>query len=518
MIFTDPTFLFLVLPVLFALFYGVSARFGKTAGLGVILVGSILVYAPWGGRNLALLMVSVAVNYTCLSIILARPTTDKGVRRWAMIAGESYNLLSLLWFKYMILRSLFGGYLAADPGSVAIPIGISFYTFQQASVLADAYHGEPSVRAFIGRLGSLRDRAAGIVRYAFFVTFFPHMLIGPIAYIHEIQPQIASARFGRFRSIDLSVGLMLIGIGMFKKLVLADNLALLADPVFAQASAGTPINAIAAWVGVFAYYAQLYFDFSGYSDMALGLARIFGIVFPINFFSPLKAVGIIDYYRRWHMTLTRVISRFMFSPLSLKGTRFAAARRLPPIAARVLGVWIPLVINFEVIGLWHGSALTFVLFGLVHGLWYAAETDIRTRKRWKKWRKSSSPTLRRWLGRLIFPVPMALSLAIFRSDSVSAFGHLLKELVRFDFAALRTVPLAFSAVMLSSAFAVIYLLPNGVELLRRYRPGIMTYENESYGPPILWRPNWRWALFWLGLVLASLYYVSRQPPFLYMGF
>lgn len=520
MIFTDPVFLFAVLPIVYILFYVSSAKLGKTASLLVILIGSIAVYVPWGVRNLVLLLASVVVNYVCVSIILSRPIEHRATRRAALIIGELYNLLSLLWFKYTIVRSLFGSFANgwSDAANIAIPIGISFYTFQQASVLADAYNDEPRVKAFLSHIGTLRSRVGAFVRYAFFVTFFPHMIIGPIAYVYEIQPQIASPRFGRFSVTDLNVGLMLIGIGMFKKLVLADNLAELVDPIFAQASAGTPINAMGAWVGVLAYYTQLYFDFSGYSDMALGLARLFGITFPINFFSPLKAVGIVDYYRRWHMTLTRVISRFMFSPLSLFGTRLAAKYRLPPMMGRAFGVWIPLVINFLVIGLWHGSAPTFIVFGLVHGIWYALETDIRSQKWWRKWKKRTPPGRRRLLGRMLFPIPMAITFAIFRSTSVPAFYHLLHEMFRFDFGVPRSVPIAYSGIMLSIAFAVVYLLPNAVELMRRYRPGIMTYDNESYGLAIRWRPTWRWAIFWLLLVLGSLYYVSRQPPFLYMGF
>lgn len=520
MIFTDPTFLFLALPVTFALFYGVRARFGKTAALGVLFLSSLAIYAPWGLHNLVLLVVSILINFSVATYLLLIETKHSPTRRAVYAAGQCYNLLSLAWFKYTFVQSLYSHFTgrAFDADIIAIPIGISFYTFQQASVLADAYNNDESVKIFVGKLNTLKAKVAGFLRYGFFISFFPHMVIGPIAYLREIQPQVSAPGFGRFRSTNISVGLMLVGIGMFKKLVLADNLGVNADPVFVQAAAGGALNPLSAWLGVFSYYAQLYFDFSGYSDMALGLARMFGVRFPINFNSPLKSVGIVDFYRRWHMTLTRVISRFLFSPLSLAGTRFSAARQLGTLQSRALGLWGPLLLNFEVIALWHGASLPFALFGLVHGSWYVLETEVRRSRLWKAWRERSPDGLRRVLGRALFVLPMALTFAIFRSKSLAATGDLFSQLVTGSLAADRSMPTRRAVEMLGIAFSIIYFLPSSVELLRRYRPGIMTYESTAYGPDIVWRPNWLWAAFWTFLILTSLYFVSRQQPFLYMGF
>jgi alginate O-acetyltransferase complex protein AlgI len=278
------------------------------------------------------------------------------------------------------------------------------------------------------------------------------------------------------------------------------------------------ISQSAAWLAVFGYYGQLYFDFSGYSDMALGLARMFGIIFPINFFSPLKSVGIVDFYRRWHMTLTRVISRFLYSPLSLWGARFAARRGIKGPAARMLQLWLPLLINFEVIGLWHGATYTFVLFGLIHGVWYILETEVRGTKRWRKYVKATPSLMRHILGRMIFTVPMALTFALFRCESVPAFGTLVRHLFVADPTAPAPVGLLIGFAWVGGALAVIHLLPNSVELLRRYRPGIMTYINPFYGFRLIWRPNLIWTTYWTTLVIFAMYFVWRQPPFLYMGF
>ncbi|MGE5563989.1 MAG: MBOAT family O-acyltransferase [Bacillota bacterium] len=520
MIFSDPSFLFLVLPLTLLLFYAAVPRLGKTAGMGIVFVASLIIYWPWGERNVTILLASVLVNYTAAITLLSLPPERQGLRKTVLALGLGYDLLSLAWFKYTIFQYFYYRTVGvqATLEAAAIPIGISFYTFQQAAVLADAFNYEPSVRSFLGQLERSTHKLRAFVRYAFFVTFFPHMIIGPIAYVHEIWPQLASKRFGRFRQIDIAVGIMLIGIGLFKKLVIADNLADFSAPVFAGAAQGGSLNVVSAGLGILAYYTQLYFDFSGYSDMALGLARLFGIVFPINFYSPLKSVGIVDFYRRWHMTLTRVISRFLFSPISLFGTRYSMERRLGPIPSKLLRLWLPLVINFEVIGLWHGALWTFALFGAIHGLWYVVEMEVRSSKKWKAWKKKTSAGLRRALGRLIFVGPMALTFALFRSESVAAFFHLVRELFRFDLHVPQSIPPLAAAQWIAAALIIIYALPNSVELLSRYNPGIMTYENESYGFRLKWRPNWRWAAYWTMLVLISLHYIWRQPPFLYMGF
>lgn len=520
MIFSDPSFLFFVLPFTLLLFYVAVPRLGKTAGMGIVFIASLVIYWPWGERNVTILLASVLVNYTVAITLLSLPPERRALRRTALAAGLGYDLLSLAWFKYTIFQFVYyrTAGVQATLEQAAIPIGISFYTFQQAAVLADAYNYDASVRSFLGQLDRSRHKLRAFVRYSFFVTFFPHMIIGPIAYVHEIWPQLASKRFGRIRQIDIAVGIMLIGIGLFKKLVIADNLGDFSTPVFAGAAQGGSLNVISAVLGILGYYTQLYFDFSGYSDMALGLARLFGIVFPINFYSPLKSVGIVDFYRRWHMTLTRVISRFLFSPISLFGTRYSLKHHLGPIPSRLLRLWLPLVINFEVIGLWHGGLWTFAFFGAVHGIWYVIETEVRSTKKWKRWKKATSAGLRRVLGRLIFVGPMALTFALFRSESLGAFFHLVHELLRFNVHVAQSIPVVSAAEWIGAALIIIYALPNSVELLSRYNPGIMTYENESYGIRLKWRPNWRWALYWCALVLVSLHYIWRQPPFLYMGF
>ena len=523
MLFTDPIFLFLLFPLACLLFYRFTPRRGPSFGLAILLVISLIFYLPWGWHYFSLLIASITVNFATAYALLVTPDNDVRRRKLALSLGLLYNFGSLIWFKYR-LPVLYGTGLLEAPHAnlslvdLAIPIGISFYTFQQAIFLVDAFHREPSVVAYLGDLRAPWGRLRAYVHHAFFVAFFPHLVIGPIVYLKEFQPQVESRQFGRLRVRDLEVGITLIAIGLFKKVVIADNLAPIADGVFDRADAGAAIPALTAWTGAVAYYAQLYFDFSGYSDMAIGMARVLGVRFPINFFSPLKAVGIVDFYRRWHITLTRVIARFMYVPLSMSGARAAARWKLSKVQMRAIAQWLPLLINFEVIALWHGARLTFLVFGIVHGVWYVAETEIRATRAFKNWKKRTPGWARATMGRMIFTLPMLLTFALFRSSSLDNYRHLLDQLIGPPHLAITSKQLSDWA-LIAGAYAVIWLLPNAMEFLRRYRPGIATYDNAHYGVfRFAWRPNLRWASVVLIMLLSCLYFISRQPPFLYMGF
>ena len=522
MIFTDPLFLFVFLPIALIVFYTIAYYRGKNAALAVLFVASVIFYIPFGMVSTILLLLALVVNF---SVAAAIHFMEDGSRRrvWTYFSGQAYNLISLCYFKYKIVTLLFGpsAGLGADIAGLAIPAGISFYTFQGAAFLADAYAREKHVTQFLGKLKSPKALVAAFCRYGAFVSFFPQLIIGPITYLSEFNPQVQSKRFLRLNPIDLAVGLGFISIGMFKKVVVADNLAPTVDVVFGAAGIGANISPIQAWIGALAYMAQLYFDFSGYSDMALGLARMFGVRLPVNFFSPLKANGFIDYYRRWHMTLTRVIARFLYTPLSVAGTRYSLFNRLAPVPAHLLSLWLPMLINFQIIGLWHGGFWTFWVYGLMHGFFVASETEVRGTKWYKSFKKKTSPVIVGAFERAVFFLPILLSLAMFRSESVSGGFHLYTQMFGLAFDATSLFDMREPVMVLLFAYFIIYCCPNSVELMRRYRPAIMTYDNKSYGLALLrgiWRPGWVQAGYVSILVIASLYYVSRQPPFLYQGF
>jgi D-alanyl-lipoteichoic acid acyltransferase DltB (MBOAT superfamily) len=290
--------------------------------------------------------------------------------------------------------------------------------------------------------------------------------------------------------------------------------------VFDAVHLGGPVSKTAAWQAMLGYYAQLYFDFSGYSDVALGIARMFGLRFPCNFDSPLRATGIVDFYRRWHITLTRVIARFLFTPLSLWGTRMALQSGLKGWRMKVLSAWLPFWINFEVIALWHGATVVFVVFGLVHGLWYILETEIKSAKAWRAYKKKTPDGVRRVAGQALTLLPLLLTFALFRSASLQDFCALVNSAIQAP-AASGDVLGGRGWRMLAFGFAVIWLLPNAYELLRRYRPCIVTFANQSTTPQWLrfcWRPAGLWGAILAALSVCVLMSLHKPAPFLYGGF
>jgi D-alanyl-lipoteichoic acid acyltransferase DltB (MBOAT superfamily) len=301
-------------------------------------------------------------------------------------------------------------------------------------------------------------------------------------------------------------------------MVLADQLGTLAYPTFAAAAAGAALTRFDAWVGALAYFAQLYFDFSGYSDMAVGAARLFGIRLPINFDSPLRATGIADFYRRWHITLTRLIARCLFTPLALWTTRLAARRRYTGWRMRAWSSWLPFLANFQAIALWHGLSPTFILFGAIHGVWFIVERELGTTK-----------GLRRLTGRLperprflraaaATFLPLMLTFALFRSTSLASFWRLVQTMFAGPGG---EIALGMNHLVLVAAFAIIWLLPNTNVLLKRFNPGLITWINPDRTPAILdlrWRPSVAWAVIVLILFSGALYHTNYEAPFLYLGY
>lgn len=509
MLFTEPVFLLLFVPLSLLAFWAAARLWGREAALGVLFVASCLFYATYGLKVFALMAAGTLINGV-ICILLVRLPKERSRTRLALFwSGQAWNFGALAVFKY--LAPMLGA--THGVGDSGIPVGISFYTFQQAVLLVDALSYDRRVLQYLPPGQPVKAFA----RFGAFHTFFPQLVVGPITYIAEFGPQALRERFGRPRRTDLEVGAALIAIGLFKKIAIADSLGRISGPIFASLAEGPPPTSAEAWLGMTAYFAQLYFDFSGYSDMALGLARLFGVRLPFNFDSPLRASGIADFYRRWHITLTRVIGRFLFTPLSLWGTRTAMRHRLPKWSRKALSAWLPMLVNFQVIALWHAALPTFVLFGLIHGLWFVIETEVKASKRWRAFRNRTSDTLRLRLGQVLTILPLMLTFSLFRSPSLEAFGNLLVALVPTGPAKLNWMQAAQIAV----AFAVIWLAPNSQELLRRYRPGIRTWDNPSTTPAVFrleWRPTLAWGLFTAALLILAFALISYKAPFIYLGY
>lgn len=520
MLFVQPLFLFVVLPIGVVLFYSIGRIGGPLSATAVLVFTSLVFYAPYGPGPLTLLVGSLCINFLTGFHLLNCSNKRKTVRRTLLLIGQVVNFGGLFVFKY--LDSIATLISSSAVLGVLVPAGISFYTFHQAAFLQDAYNREPHVTSFFQEAYTVSGATAAFLRYAAFVGLFPQLIIGPIVYMKEFGPQILSRRFGLFSARNLQVGITLLTFGLFKKLWIADPIGEVVDPVYSTLAAGHLVSQPEAALALFGFFFQLYFDFSGYSDCALGIARLFGIRLPINFDSPLRAVGIMDYYRRWHITLTRVIVRFIFTPLCLRGARFTTKHKMTGVQQRLFMMWIPLALNFQLIALWHSAKWTFVLFGALHGFWYIIETEVRNSAAFKNYRKRTSDRLRGIIGMTITVLPLAATFALFKSESVGSFWTLLVSASGLE-------PVAGGShyinrrvwVGLLAAAAIVYLLPNLYELLKRYRPGIFVFNNPSQTPAIFalqWRPTLLWGAIVALMIVCLTVRLNVPIPFIYAGF
>ncbi|GJL49250.1 MAG: alginate O-acetylation protein [Nitrospirales bacterium] len=341
MLFTSYKFIFIFLPVVLIGFYLVIRIHHKLAALW-LCVASLIFYGYWNPKFVLLVLASVTFNYLMgLQLEKCKDSATSKILFSISIAG---NLGVLIYFKYgnffiSTMTSLTG--LEGTFVNVALPLGISIFTFTQITFLVDVYRGMACRYDFID--------------YLLFVTYFPHLIAGPILHHKEMLPQISSLGIPKVQIEKLAIGLLVFSIGVGKKVFLADNFAEYASPVFDNAREGIQPAFMIAWAGTLAYTMQLYFDFSGYSDMAIGISLLFGVHLPINFNSPYKSHNIIEFWRRWHMTLSRFLRDYLYIPLG--GNRKGRPRQN-----------INIIITMLLGGLWHGASWNFVAWGGLHGI------------------------------------------------------------------------------------------------------------------------------------------------------
>ncbi|HZZ92503.1 MAG TPA: MBOAT family protein [Usitatibacter sp.] len=336
MLFNSYAFILAFLPVVVLGFY-LLGRIDRRVAAGWLVLASFFFYGWWSAKYVPLLAGSAIVNFVAGASI----ARDKSRRVLSLAVAA--NLLLLGFFKY---ADFFIDTANRATGSdfpllgIVLPIGISFYTFTQIAYLVDAYRGHA--------------RDYDFVHYLLFVSYFPHLIAGPLLHHAQVMPQFDDPRTYRPRLANINVGLVLFSVGLFKKVVLADEFATIASPIFDHAAAGTTPALASAWIAALAYALQIYFDFSGYSDMALGISRLFNVRLPVNFFSPYRAPDAIHFWRRWHMTLSAFLRDYLYIPLG--GNRQGKVRR-----------YLNLMITMVLGGLWHGASWTFVAWGALHG-------------------------------------------------------------------------------------------------------------------------------------------------------
>lgn len=338
MLFNSFEFIFLFLPLVFIIYF-VLNRFHHHAAKLWLLVSSLFFYSWWNPKYLPLILISLMVNYT-IGTLLGKNKVERN-RKWLLTIGIVFNVCLLGFYKYFDffitnVNNVLDTHLTLL--HLALPLAISFYTFQQIAYLVDSYRQETKEYSF--------------VNYALFVSFFPQLIAGPIVHHGQVTPQFEDKSNRRIIHKNISLGLFVFSIGLFKKLIIADSFAVWANRGFDGVQ---ELSFFDAWIASLSYTFQIYFDFSGYSDMAIGAALLFNIKLPINFNSPYKALNIQDFWRRWHITLSAFLTRYLYIPLG--GSKKGEVR-----------TYINILIIFLVSGFWHGAGWTFVLWGFLHGL------------------------------------------------------------------------------------------------------------------------------------------------------
>lgn len=485
MLFNSVIYLFQFLPVVFAGFFllGLARR---NWGIGWLVVASLFFYGYWKPAYLWLILLSVAGNYG-LGILIA-PTGRRSawLSKVGLMLGVSVNLGMLGYYKYVDflienVNTAFGASFSLP--HIFLPLAISFFTFQQIAFLVDSYRGE--------------QIEGGFGNYALFVCFFPQLIAGPIVHHREMMPQFADPSQKRIQWNNIATGFFTLSIGLFKKVCIADSFSVWATYGFDQADS---LSFFPAWFTALSYTLQLYFDFSGYTDMAIGSALLFNIQLPINFSSPYKARNIQDFWRRWHMTLSRFLRDYLYIPLG--GNREGEVR-----------MYRNIFITFLLGGIWHGAGWTFVIWGAINGL------GIVFFILWSR-RGIKLPGIIAWGIHFVF---INICWVFFRAENFGSAIKVLRGMFGFEGVILpknasslgrlleplgvRVAPIFdgfrdhyWMIAMIPIFLAVTVFCPNSNELRERFRP------------------SWKNAAFASALLILALTSLHRNSEFLYFQF
>ncbi|MEG3640115.1 MBOAT family O-acyltransferase [Magnetococcus sp. PR-3] len=439
-----------------------------------LTLASLFFYGSWKPIYLLLIGGSILFNYA-MGLAIKRHEHDPGRRLWLKL-GVVANLSVLFVFKYLGF-SVSQIYALVDwqghIPAIELPLAISFFTFQQIAYLIDIYKREPA--------------QANLAEYALFVAFFPQLIAGPIVHHSEIVWQFERLKERFITLNNLTIGMTVFIIGMFKKVVLADGMASYADPIFNAADKGTMISTVDAWVGTLAYTFQIYFDFSGYSEMAIGLAWMFGIRLPNNFNSPYKATSIIDFWRRWHMTLSRFLRDYLYIPLG--------GNRHGPLM-KYRNMFLTMLLG----GLWHGAGWTFVIWGALHGLYLTLNHF------WQAWAPvQKSFWHNRITAQLLTFLAVIIAWVFFRATTFEGASQIMTGMFQWQTSIqnLTDQPL-MAAVWLSLCLAIVWKLPNTIQFMSHALPELSSSGKALVMKPVEHRFYWQ-QNGWFALLIGSMF-------------
>lgn len=520
MLFNSYEFIFVYFPIVFSIFF-LAARHSHRLAAAWLFAASLFFYGWWNPAYVLLLLMSIVFNFFIGNgIAHAHASAAYRHAKAMLIIGVAGDLGLLAYYKYANFfvtsaESIIGTSWQLDP--IVLPLGISFFTFTQIAFLVDAYKG--------------KAKESNPIHYGLFVTYFPHLIAGPVLHHKEMMPQFAETSTYAIKWENLSVGMTVFAIGLFKKVILADNVSTFAAPIFSAAATGTELGAIEAWTGALAYTLQLYFDFSGYSDMAIGLSRMFGVRLPLNFNSPYKAESITEFWRRWHMTLSRFLRDYLYVPLG--GNRKGPMRR-----------YINLLVTMVLGGLWHGAGWTFIAWGALHGAYLCVNHA------WRSVRSRLAPGFsvsqtERIFGTLLTFMAVVVAWVFFRAQTFDSAFALLKAMTGANgimvpsnwvgnsyistlFQSLGLPvstgpsitgfdPAGTAHLWIATLFLIVWAAPNSQQILGRFRPALGIDEGSRKYPQF-WEPNMRWAVAIAGCTVISLLNLSSVSEFLYFQF
>ncbi|OMD93891.1 MBOAT family O-acyltransferase [Paenibacillus odorifer] len=459
MLFNSYPFMFGFLPIVLAGYF-ILNRLRLTLCAKVWLtLASLVFYGYWNIKYVPLILLSILFNYVMGHFI--HSTTAK-LRRSLLIFSLSTNILLLGYYKYTDFFIENWNEVTASNLSLhhlILPLGISFFTFTQIAYLVDVYRNQA--------------REYNLLNYTLFVAFFPHLISGPILHHKDMMPQFDKLRNKVWNWNNIQKGTLFFSIGLGKKVILADTLAGYADNGFAAAT-----YFVDSWVAILSYTLQIYYDFSGYTDMAIGIALLFNIHLPQNFNEPYRAISIRDFWRRWHITLSHFLRDYIYIPLGGNRKNF----------------WISIrnvIITFLLGGFWHGAGWLFILWGLLHGVGQAVE------KCWGRWGFS----LPKWLSWLLTFIFVNITWVFFRAEHISQAFRLLKGMSGLNGVSLQSIESLKWAIILILILMTI-ILWNPLHLLNK--------RNFQY--------SWKTAFVMAFIIMFSLLFFNRITTFLYFNF